>query len=185
MAGGRLEAAESFDWKANSVAAEISSWDLPKLLQKLVEATGWQIYVDPEAKQMISTKFKDRPQGEALRLLLGDLNFALLPAQSNGPPRLYVFRTTMQEATQLVKLQQKSRAKPIANELIVKVKPGVNIDELAKKLGAKDAEALAWSAIAEMAGALALSRTVSDARAAAILRNSRANVKARFGLAAR
>ena len=57
--------------------------------------------------------------------------------------------------------------------------------KLAKKLGAKDAEALAWSAIAEMAGALALSRTVSDARAAGILRNSRANVKARFGLAAR
>jgi TetR/AcrR family transcriptional repressor of nem operon len=57
--------------------------------------------------------------------------------------------------------------------------------KLAKKLGAKDAEALAWSAIAEMAGALALSRTVSDERAAAILRNSRANVKARFGLPAR
>ncbi|MGH7337849.1 MAG: TetR/AcrR family transcriptional regulator [Myxococcota bacterium] len=57
--------------------------------------------------------------------------------------------------------------------------------KLAKKLGAKDAEALAWSAIAEMAGALALSRTVSDERAAAILRNSRAIVKARFGLGAR
>ena len=57
--------------------------------------------------------------------------------------------------------------------------------KLAKKLGAKNAEALAWSAIAEMSGALALSRTVSDKRAEAILRNSRANVKARFGLAAR
>src|SRR5205814_9495438 len=56
---------------------------------------------------------------------------------------------------------------------------------LAKKLGAKDAQALAWSAIAEMAGAVALSRTVSDERAAAILRNSRAIVKARFGLGAR
>ena len=54
--------------------------------------------------------------------------------------------------------------------------------KLAKKLGAKDAEVLAWSAIAEMAGALALSRTVSDTRAAAILRNSRANVRARFGV---
>src|SRR5438874_7214892 len=137
LAGGRLEAAESFDWKPNSVAAEISSWDLPKLLQKLVEATGWQIYVDPEARQVISSKFKDRQQGEALRLLLGDLNFALFPPQSNGPPRLYVFRTTMQEATQLVKLPPKPKAKPIANELVVKVKPGVNIDELAKKLGAK------------------------------------------------
>jgi TetR/AcrR family transcriptional repressor of nem operon len=57
--------------------------------------------------------------------------------------------------------------------------------KLAKKLGAKDADAVAWSAIAEMAGAIALSRTVSDGRAAAILRNSRANVKGRFGLAAR
>jgi TetR/AcrR family transcriptional repressor of nem operon len=57
--------------------------------------------------------------------------------------------------------------------------------KLAKKLGAKDAEAIAWSAIAEMAGAVALSRTVSDDRAAAILRNSRAIVKARFGVAAR
>ncbi|MEO6027804.1 MAG: TetR/AcrR family transcriptional regulator [Candidatus Binatia bacterium] len=57
--------------------------------------------------------------------------------------------------------------------------------KLAKKLGAKDAEAVAWSAAAEMAGALALSRTISDERAAAILRNSRAIVKARFGVGAR
>jgi TetR/AcrR family transcriptional repressor of nem operon len=57
--------------------------------------------------------------------------------------------------------------------------------KLAKKLGTKDAEAVAWSAIAEMAGAVALSRTVSDERGEAILRNSRAIVKARFGLDAR
>jgi TetR/AcrR family transcriptional repressor of nem operon len=57
--------------------------------------------------------------------------------------------------------------------------------KLAKKLGVKDAQALAWSALAEMAGAVALSRTVSDERAEAILRNSRAIVKARLGLGAR
>jgi len=134
---GRVRAVDSLNWKPNSVAAEISSWDLPKMLEKLMEATGWQIYVEPDTKQVISTKFKDRPQGEALRLLLGDLNFALLPAQSNGPPRLFVFRTTMQEATQLVKLPPKAKAKPIANELIVRLKPGANIDEIAKKVGAK------------------------------------------------
>jgi TetR/AcrR family transcriptional regulator, transcriptional repressor for nem operon len=60
-----------------------------------------------------------------------------------------------------------------------------SLAKLAKKVGARDAEALAWSAIAEMAGALALSRTVPDERAAAILRNARASVKARFGLGAR
>jgi TetR/AcrR family transcriptional repressor of nem operon len=54
---------------------------------------------------------------------------------------------------------------------------------LVRKLGAKDADALAWSAIAEMSGALALSRTVSDPKMAAqILRNSRAMVRSRIGL---
>src|SRR5882724_1576942 len=55
--------------------------------------------------------------------------------------------------------------------------------KLVKKLCAKNAEALAWSALAEMAGALALSRTVSDAdRSTQILRNSRAMVRSRLGL---
>ena len=55
--------------------------------------------------------------------------------------------------------------------------------KLLKQLGAKNAEALAWSAMAEMAGALALSRTVSDPdRSTQILRNSRAMVRSRLGL---
>jgi TetR/AcrR family transcriptional regulator, transcriptional repressor for nem operon len=54
---------------------------------------------------------------------------------------------------------------------------------LLRKLGAKNAEALAWSAIAEMSGALALSRTVSDPKIATkILQNSRSMVKSRMGL---
>jgi len=52
-----------------------------------------------------------------------------------------------------------------------------------KKLGAKNPDALAWSAIAEMAGALALSRTLSDPeRSTQILRHSRAMVRSRLGL---
>jgi TetR/AcrR family transcriptional repressor of nem operon len=55
--------------------------------------------------------------------------------------------------------------------------------KLMKRLGAKNPEALAWSALAEMAGALALSRTVSDAHTSTqILRNSRAMVRSRIGL---
>ena len=55
--------------------------------------------------------------------------------------------------------------------------------KLVKKLGAKNADALAWSAIAEMAGALTLSRTVSDADTSTqILRNSRTMVRSRLGL---
>jgi TetR/AcrR family transcriptional regulator, transcriptional repressor for nem operon len=55
--------------------------------------------------------------------------------------------------------------------------------KLVKKLGAKNAEALAWSAMAEMAGALTLARAVSDPDTSnRILRNSRATVKSGFGL---
>ena len=135
--GSPLQAADQLVWKSDKVAADISGWKLPKLLETLSTATGWQIFVEPETEHVVSTRFKDRPQGEALRLLLGDLNFALLPPQTNGPSRLYVFRTSMQEATQLIKAAEKKDAARIGNELIVTLKPGANIDELAKKLGAK------------------------------------------------
>jgi hypothetical protein len=137
---GQIRAVDSLKWQGDRVAAEIGSWNLDQLLEKLVEVTGWEIYIEPDTTRKISVKFKDRPQGEALRLLLGDLNFALLPAQGKGAPRLFVFRTSVQEATQLVKAAPKApdkTAKPIPNELIVTLRPGANIDELAKKLGAK------------------------------------------------
>ena len=59
------------------------------------------------------------------------------------------------------------------------------IAKLLRNLGLKDADAVAWSALAEMTGALVLSRAVSSARRAArILQSSRATVRARLGLAA-
>ena len=55
--------------------------------------------------------------------------------------------------------------------------------KLVKMLGAKNADAVAWSATAEMAGALALSRAVFDRDTSKhILRNSRAMVRSRIGL---
>jgi hypothetical protein len=134
-------AADSLSWRQdqNRVAAEISSWELPKVLQTIASATGWQIFVEPNTHRKVSTKFKDRPPGEALSLLLGDLSFALLP-QSNSPPKLFVFRTSLQEATKLiqpVETKPNPTAKPIPNELIITMKKGAKIDELAKKLGAK------------------------------------------------
>jgi len=132
--------ADSLSWKhgEKKVSAEITSWDLPKVLESIARATGWQIFVEPDTKKKVSTKFKDRSPGEALGLLLSDLSFALLP-QSNGPSRLFVFHTSLQEATKLIRPDPKSdpTAKPIPNELIVTLKKGAKIDDLAKKLGAK------------------------------------------------
>src|SRR5262245_30715376 len=92
----------SLDWSADKwrerVSADITSWDLKTLLENIAYSTGWDIYVEPDTKLQVSTKFKDRPPGEALRLLLGNLSFVVMP-QTNGPGKLYVFRNTMKEAT--------------------------------------------------------------------------------------
>ena len=137
----RAPAADVLDWRQekNRVSADITSWDLYQLLENIATVTGWQVFVEPEARLAVSTKFKDRPPGDALRLLLGNLSFAVLP-QTNAASRLLVFKTSMQDATKLIKPAAKKvdpTAKRIPNELIVTLKPGAKIDELARKLGAK------------------------------------------------
>ncbi len=122
------------------VDADVHALGLQQLLERIATETGWQIFVEPGTPYTASTKFKSLPSGEALRMLLGDLNFALVP-QTNTSPRLYVFRTGMANATQLVRPAaskgKDSNAKRIPNELIVRLKPGVKIEDIARLLGAK------------------------------------------------
>ena len=117
------------------VDADVRDMALWPLLEKIASDAGWQVYVEPDTTHTTSAKFKNLPSVEALRMLFGDLNFALVP-QTNAVPRLYVFRTERQNATQLVRAP-KAAAKHVANELLVKLKPGADIDTLAKLLGAK------------------------------------------------
>jgi hypothetical protein len=122
--------------------ARIEGWPLQKFLGKLVAATGWKIYVEPDTQYTISATFTNQPMSGALRRLLGNLNYALLP-QTNGPPKFFVFRTSVHEATQWIPpppLEKPASSKdPIPNELLVKLKPGskVNMDRLAAELGAR------------------------------------------------
>ncbi|HEY5913575.1 MAG TPA: S8 family serine peptidase [Verrucomicrobiae bacterium] len=139
MPAGWAAANYTLNWNTNQnrVTADIQSADLLPVLRRVAGATRWQILVEPGSSHTVSTKFKDLPPGEALRLLLGDLNFALVPG-SNSPSRLFVFRTDREQATQLVTATEpQPGAKRIPNELIVVLKPGANIEDLAKKLGAK------------------------------------------------
>jgi hypothetical protein len=116
------------------VDADIRSEALWPLLDQIAVAADWKIFVEPGTEHNASVKFKDLPSGDALKMLLGDLNFALVP-QTNSQSQLYVFRTTMQNATKRVSVPKP--AKRIAKELLLKVKPGTDIDALAKLLGAK------------------------------------------------
>ena len=83
------------------VDADVHGMPLLPLLEKIAADAGWHIYVEPDTTHSTSAKFKDLPSGEALKRLLGDLNFALVP-RTNAVPQLYVFRTVMKNATQRV-----------------------------------------------------------------------------------
>src|SRR5690242_3158263 len=139
-----VRAADSLNWHArqNEVDAQIESWPLPKVLESIASATGWQIYVEPDTHYTVTTRFRKLKPADALKRLLGELNFALLP-QTNGPAKLFIYRSSVHEATQLIHVARRQgtdpAGKPIPNELVVRLKPGAreNIDALARRLGAK------------------------------------------------
>ncbi len=131
------KAADTLSWRTNQsgVSADIQSARLVPVLERVAEATGWRVFLEPGLTRNVSAKFKNQPVGEALHLLLGDLNFGLVP-ETNGPSKLFVFRTAQKNATQLIRPAD-GRGKIIPNELIVRLKPGAKIDEIARLLGAK------------------------------------------------
>ena len=129
----------AWDKAKDTVSADVRDWELIGLLEEVAGQTGWNVFVEPDDDFKSSVKFKDLPSRQALQRLLGEMNFALMP-QTNGSQRLYVFRTTMRNATRAVlgnAVRRAAVAKRVPNELIVQVKPGTNIEELARRLGAK------------------------------------------------
>jgi hypothetical protein len=130
-----LGAANALVWNGatDRVDADLRDVALWPFLEDLAHKTGWHIFIEAGTDKTVSTKFKNLPSGEALKMVFGDLNFALVP-QTNGPTCLYVFRTALGNATKPVTVRK--AASHVPNELIVKLKPGANIDNLAKLVGA-------------------------------------------------
>ena len=141
-AGGRADTAtNSLVWQtaADTVSADIRGESLWPLLEDIAHQTGWHIFVEPGLEAKTDVKFSRLSASDALKKLLGDLNFAFVP-KTNEADHLYVFATTMRAATQRVNVATTNKtavAKHVPNELIIKVKPGTDIDALAKALGAK------------------------------------------------
>ena len=132
------KAADTLLWRTAeaTVDADLASADLVPVLERISEATGWAVYLEPGTKRAVTVKFKGRSPDRALDLMLGDLGRVLLPGTNGGPHRLLVFRSGQQEATQQIQ-RRAAKPKPIPNELIVTAKAGTDLDALAKKLGAK------------------------------------------------
>ena len=121
--------------------ARIDGWTLRRLLDQMVLATGWQVYVEPGTQHPVSSSFRGLETREALRRLLGDLNFALV-TPTNSPAKLFIYTTSVQQATQLIAgaaADGPRDASLLADELIVRLKPDgkESIEDLARRLGAK------------------------------------------------
>ena len=121
------------------VDADVRDFGVYDLLQDVAMQSGWNVFVEPGLEYRASTKFKNLPQAEALRKLLGDLNFSVVPG-SNAQTRLYVFRTQQSNATREVRGAGKKSAmkgKIAPRELTIRVKPGTDVEALARLLHAK------------------------------------------------
>ncbi len=136
--------AAELDWRVaeGRVSAHIEGWSLDRLLETVAQLTHWQVYLDPAAEHVVRAKFRDLPPGEALRRLLGPLNYALLP-EPGGPARLYVFREARQAATLRIAVPPDTAGatgeRRLRNEWIVTLPAGhpESIEAWAARLGAR------------------------------------------------
>ncbi len=138
-----LPAKDVLTWQTDRdrVTADIQATDLFRVLEGVAKVTGWNVFVESNLNANVSVKFTELSSGDALRRLLGDLNYAFVP-QTNGHARLFVFRTVRANATLVVRPgdlagARENLARKIPNELVVRLKPGANIDEIARRFGAK------------------------------------------------
>jgi thermitase len=127
-----------WDMATDRVTADVHGEQLWPVLEDIAHKTGWHIFVEPDTARSVDVKFTGLPRQEALKKLLGDLNFAFVP-KTNEASHLYVFTSRMENATKRVVVAAAKAVSPkhVPNELLVKVKPGTDIDALAKSLGAK------------------------------------------------
>jgi type II secretory pathway component GspD/PulD (secretin) len=125
--------------KAAGISASVEKWPLKKLLSRLSSATGWKVYVDPDLDESRTVSFSNLSQAEALKLLLGNVNYALVPNARSGS-KLYVYRNSISDATAFVSPDASGKPKNwIANEIILTLAPGSkgDVDKLAAELGGK------------------------------------------------
>jgi hypothetical protein len=139
--GPCARAEDALHWRADGevLDANLNRAPLVGTLEWLATETGWHIYLEPESSRTITTKFTGLSRGEAVRVLIGDLNYAFVP-QVNGPTKLFIFRTSLDAATLEVQRKPKPAVptlKRVPNQLVVTLKPGVKIEDIARKMGAK------------------------------------------------
>ena len=126
-------------WHATSesLTVRIPKQRLSQVLPRLARATGWQVFVEPGTDPLISCTFHALPAAEGVERLLNGQGFALRTGK-DGRSRLLIYRTNANGATEEI-APEYSVVERVANELLVKLKPGASrgIEEIAAELKAK------------------------------------------------
>lgn len=132
--------AQELTWRQDKTAsANIENKPLTNVLSRLSAVTGWKVFLQPGVSRRVSVQFQNAAHGEALKKMLGDVNYALVP-KSQGSAKLYVYETSLTDATALIRPDADARPKNwLRNELIVSLAPGSKEDaeKLAAELGGK------------------------------------------------
>jgi hypothetical protein len=138
---GAKPAEVSYNPGQQQLSVEATGQPLLEVLGQLAARTGWHIFVEPDSNPEIRTSFSALGVGRAIELLVGNMNYALVP-QRDGPTKLYVFRTSRDRATLEVRATAPDSPptaliRRVGHELVVTVEPGTDIEALARSLGAK------------------------------------------------
>ena len=135
----KADPALNWNEKAGQLGASVNDWKLDRVLKEIAKLTKWQVLVEPDTDLVVSAKFDPKTTREALTKLLRGISYALIT--EDGKTKLLIYRTNPDKATKHVKapnpddnVDENGR---ITNELILKVKKGTNIEELAARYGAK------------------------------------------------
>ena len=96
-------AADSVVWhpKARTFDMNVRAMGLEQLLGVIKAETGWEVLVEPGLKGRVEVKFRNKSAADAMRFLLGDKRFSLVP-RTKGGTRLMVYESNLRGATQKV-----------------------------------------------------------------------------------
>jgi hypothetical protein len=125
-------------WRRSEKVFDVAVQNLPieAFLKKWTHATGWQVYMQPGLEKQVSVEFKNLSQSEAMQMCFADLSYALLP-QTNSPSRLYIYQSSLSDATRAV--QGERPANWLEKEIVLRLNPEakVSAEALARQLGGK------------------------------------------------
>ena len=140
---GTEASAGQLNWnpKTGKVDASLQGEPLSKVLSDIGALADWEVLVEPGLQATVSTRFEGLPAHQALRRILGNWNFAVLPGK-NGRKKLYIYRNSIRAATKQLTTQtgnQPAQSRRIENEIIAALDSDSpqTIETLAKLLNAE------------------------------------------------